>query len=66
MDTEVIVLVVANVLSAVVIIATLKADVRWLRSWCSEHKNDDERNFRRQEEDMRELHRRIDAARMEG
>lgn len=52
---EIAIVVLAQLLAAVSTIAVLKADVRWIKKWCHEHKEDDERNFARMERDIREL-----------
>lgn len=45
------------VMSAVTITA-LKADVRWIRKWCDEHKSDDDRRFDELKQDVREARQR--------
>lgn len=38
-------LVASQVLTAVAVVATLKADVRWIRKWCDDHAKQDDVNF---------------------
>lgn len=48
----------ALVLTTAITITALKADVRWLKSWCREHKEDDDRRFEELKADIREVRAR--------
>lgn len=39
-------------------VITLKADVRWIKTWCREHKEDDDRRFEEVKQDIREVRQR--------
>lgn len=48
----------ASLISAVATIATLKADIRWIKRWMSDHRKDDASNFsdvRKQVAELRTL-----------
>lgn len=46
------------ILMTAVTITALKADVRWIRKWCDEHKEDDDRRFEEVKQDIREVRQR--------
>lgn len=45
------------VLGMGITIAVVKTDVRWIKQWCKEHKDEDERRFDKVDRDIRELRR---------
>ena len=45
MDLHLIVTVGGQIIAAVVIIATIRSDVKWLKRWTREHEKRDEKNF---------------------
>lgn len=44
-----------SLVAAAVTIATLKADIRWIRRWMSEHKRDDAQQFQNVRSELAEL-----------
>lgn len=38
-------------------IAVVKTDVRWIKQWCREHKEEDEKRFDKVDRDIRDLRR---------
>jgi len=46
-----------TLLGFVVTIVTVKVDMKWVKQWCREHKEDDEREFAEIKSDIRDLRR---------
>lgn len=44
-----------NITALIVAVVVLKVELRWLKEWCKEHKADDERNFKRLDDDVRQM-----------
>jgi hypothetical protein len=45
----------SSIVGLIVTVAVIKTDIRWIRKWCSEHKESDDAGFERAREDIREL-----------
>lgn len=55
LSSELIALAALQILSAVAIVATLKADIRWIKKWTRDHEQRDDDRFRETREDIREV-----------
>lgn len=49
---------ISIVLAATGTIVALKVDIRWVKKWCDEHKEDDNRRFEEVKQDIREVRQR--------
>lgn len=49
------VIIGVQLLGFIVMIVTVKVDVRWIKQWCRDHREEDQREFQEVKSDIRDL-----------